>query len=130
MANIETIQHELAQLQTQYRAQVATLIRTLMDEHGLTVDDLAPPAKRAYTRKAVQEKASTKRVAKKKPAKPVTKKAGKKAAAGRKAPFKGPQPPKYRHPETGQTWSGFARPPKWIAEAANRDDFLIEKTAA
>jgi len=40
-------------------------------------------------------------------------------------------PPKYKNPETGATWSGRGRPPRWIvdAEAAGhtRDEFLIEK---
>ncbi|KVR21645.1 hypothetical protein WK13_34470 [Burkholderia ubonensis] len=33
-------------------------------------------------------------------------------------------PPKYRNPETGQTWSGLGRQPHWIE--GNRDDYLIE----
>jgi len=39
-------------------------------------------------------------------------------------------PPKYRHPETGDTWTGRGKPPKWItaaeAEGKKRDDFLIQ----
>lgn len=38
--------------------------------------------------------------------------------------------PKYRKPETGETWSGRGRPPAWIvaAESAGqrRDEFLID----
>lgn len=34
--------------------------------------------------------------------------------------------PKYRDPQTGQTWTGRGKPPLWIADK-NRDDFLIEK---
>lgn len=38
--------------------------------------------------------------------------------------------PKYRHPSTGQTWSGRGRTPRWIVEAEeqgrHRDDFLIK----
>jgi len=34
--------------------------------------------------------------------------------------------PKYRDPETGNTWSGRGKPPKWIA-GQDRDHFLIEK---
>lgn len=34
-------------------------------------------------------------------------------------------PPKYLHPETGATWSGHARPPAWIKDAADRSVFLI-----
>jgi len=36
---------------------------------------------------------------------------------------------KYRNPETGATWSGRGKPPKWIkeaeAEGKSRDAFLI-----
>lgn len=42
-------------------------------------------------------------------------------------------PPRYKNPETGLTWSGRGRPPKWIVEAEgqgrSRDEFLIEKPA-
>jgi DNA-binding protein H-NS len=33
--------------------------------------------------------------------------------------------PLYRDPESGSTWSGRGKTPKWLAEADNRDDFLI-----
>ena len=53
-----------------------------------------------------------------------------KVAAGKtlgdgKAPRKGAGIPKYRHPETGKTWTGFGKAPGWIATARNRDKFLI-----
>lgn len=32
--------------------------------------------------------------------------------------------PKYRHPQTGATWTGRGKAPKWI-EGQNRDNFLI-----
>lgn len=32
--------------------------------------------------------------------------------------------PKYRHPETGETWTGRGRAPKWI-EGKERELFLI-----
>ena len=32
--------------------------------------------------------------------------------------------PKYRDPESGSTWSGRGKPPKWIA-GQDRDNFLI-----
>lgn len=34
--------------------------------------------------------------------------------------------PKYRDPESGSTWSGRGKPPKWIA-GQERDSFLIQK---
>lgn len=37
---------------------------------------------------------------------------------------------KYRHPETGQTWTGRGKAPKWLADAEaegrNRDEFLVD----
>lgn len=36
-----------------------------------------------------------------------------------------PAAPKYRDPKTGATWSGRGRAPQWIANAKNRDRFLI-----
>lgn len=35
--------------------------------------------------------------------------------------------PKYRDPKTGATWSGKGRAPAWIANARNRDLFLIKQ---
>ncbi|WP_408360542.1 MULTISPECIES: H-NS family nucleoid-associated regulatory protein [unclassified Paraburkholderia] len=41
----------------------------------------------------------------------------------------GKLPPKYINPKTGETWSGHARPPAWIAEAKDRSKFLIASGA-
>ncbi|RQT37453.1 H-NS family nucleoid-associated regulatory protein [Burkholderia contaminans] len=38
-----------------------------------------------------------------------------------------PVAPKYRDPKTGATWSGRGKAPQWIANAKNRDRFLIEQ---
>jgi len=42
---------------------------------------------------------------------------------------RGPQPAKYRDPETGATWSGRGRAPAWMASANDRTEFLIETAA-
>nr|WP_247873597.1 H-NS histone family protein [Burkholderia sp. LS-044] len=34
--------------------------------------------------------------------------------------------PKYMDPQTGATWSGRGRPPRWIANVENRDAFLLK----
>ncbi|WP_082728042.1 H-NS family nucleoid-associated regulatory protein [Burkholderia mayonis] len=39
---------------------------------------------------------------------------------------RGPLPPKYRNPMTGDTWSGRGRVPKWLT-GLSRDDFLIDR---
>ncbi|NPT58245.1 H-NS family nucleoid-associated regulatory protein [Paraburkholderia elongata] len=38
---------------------------------------------------------------------------------------RGPQPALYRDPKSGATWSGRGRAPAWIAEAKDRNKFLI-----
>lgn len=43
------------------------------------------------------------------------------AASGERAPVA----PKYQDPKTGATWSGRGKAPQWIANAKNRDRFLI-----
>jgi DNA-binding protein H-NS len=44
-------------------------------------------------------------------------------------PPKKPVPPKFRHPETGETWTGRGKTPRWIsaaeAQGRNRDEFRI-----
>ncbi|MEM5401211.1 H-NS family nucleoid-associated regulatory protein [Paraburkholderia unamae] len=55
-----------------------------------------------------------------------------KSAAAVNAPkagnyVRGPQPPKYRDPKTGATWSGRGIAPAWLAGAKDRSKFLIEK---
>ncbi|MBI0359300.1 H-NS family nucleoid-associated regulatory protein [Burkholderia oklahomensis] len=39
---------------------------------------------------------------------------------------RGPLPPKYRNPMTGETWTGRGRAPKWLT-GMSRDDFLIDQ---
>ena len=38
-------------------------------------------------------------------------------------------PVKYKHPETGATWTGRGKPPRWVVEAEasgkSRNDFLV-----
>ncbi|MBW9102831.1 H-NS family nucleoid-associated regulatory protein [Paraburkholderia phenoliruptrix] len=43
---------------------------------------------------------------------------------------KGAQPPKYRHPTTGATWSGRGPAPAWLASVKDRSKFLIDVSAA
>lgn len=43
----------------------------------------------------------------------------------------GPAPAKYRHPQTGQSWSGRGKAPRWLVEEEEhgtpRDKFLVEE---
>jgi DNA-binding protein H-NS len=81
-------------------------IRAMMNQLGVTLEHLTS---------AVSKKASAvkKAVVGKKPA--TTKRTSKGAA-------------KYADPKTGKTWSGFGRAPGWIADAKNRDAFLVDKS--
>jgi DNA-binding protein H-NS len=49
----------------------------------------------------------------------------KKSAPSTRAPV----PVKYKHPETGATWTGRGKPPRWIVDAEasgkSRNDFLV-----
>lgn len=38
--------------------------------------------------------------------------------------------PRYLEPKSGKTWTGFGKPPVWIASAKNRDIYLIDKGTA
>jgi DNA-binding protein H-NS len=40
---------------------------------------------------------------------------------------RGPQPPKYRDPQSGATWSGRGRAPAWLGDADRWSRFLIEQ---
>lgn len=63
-----------------------------------------------------------------------------KGRAGRKSASKGSSAPrtvktvapKFKNPDTGETWTGRGRAPRWIVEAEQRgqkrDDFLIDKS--
>jgi DNA-binding protein H-NS len=42
---------------------------------------------------------------------------------------RGPQPAMFRHPKSGAMWSGRGRAPAWIAEAKDRNKFLISEAA-
>jgi DNA-binding protein H-NS len=73
----------------------------------------------------IGKKAAVKSPAKKSAA--AEKKTAKKATsklAGRKLNLA----PKYRDPNTGNTWTGHGKAPAWIRDVVNRDAFLIAKT--
>lgn len=59
---------------------------------------------------------------------------GKPAARARVAKKTGPStrapvPVKYKHPESGATWTGRGKPPRWVVDAEaqgkSRNDFLV-----
>jgi DNA-binding protein H-NS len=106
MATLESIQAKIAKLQSQAEAitkkqsaGVIAQIHSLMSKHGLTVADLgsAPDGEKRGTKTATKTSSSK--------------------SAGIA---------KYRNPKSGATWSGHGRAPGWIANARNRDKFLID----
>jgi DNA-binding protein H-NS len=114
MPTLEQIQAKLKKLQAQAEAMIAKRaqsvlddIRKLMEKHGLTTAD-------------IDAHSSTK--------KPRGRPAGKtsKPKTNAKAATKSKLPAKYRNPKTGETWSGWARPPLWIKDVKNRAKFLID----
>lgn len=112
MASLEQIQAKMKKLQAQAEAMAAKKaqavvdqIRALMLKHGLTTAD-------------IEAKASAKRAVKR----------AKGSAAGKTkttAADKTKAAPKYLNPKTGATWTGHGRAPAWIAEAKDRNKFLI-----
>ncbi|QHP90707.1 H-NS histone family protein [Burkholderia glumae] len=108
MATLEAIESKIRRLQEQAEAikakkAFATLDRivALMKDSGVTVADIEA------------------HVGGKTRARP-----GKKEAAGVETVAA-----KYMHPKTGATWSGRGRAPSWIANAKNRDRFLVDGNA-
>lgn len=115
MPTLDQIQEKILKLQAQADSLIAknTLsalddIRTLMQAHGLTTSDIESHV-----------------TGKRRPGRPSGSK-GQKAAGNKRKPAKGKLPARYRNPETGATWSGWARPPAWIKHAEDRSVFLIK----
>jgi DNA-binding protein H-NS len=122
MPTLEQIEAKMKKLQAQAESLIAKRmqsvmgdIRRLMEEHGLTLDDIAAhfdtSKKRPGRPAGAASKAASKRGS-------TTKSA--------KTAVKGTMPPKYINRKTGETWSGHARPPAWIKDAKDRTKFLID----
>lgn len=97
LAQKEALEAQLAEVRATEVASVIDQIRTLMEQYGLSVEDIQ--GKRRRGRPAGGGVA--------------------KAANAAKEPL----PPKYRDPKTGATWSGRGRAPAWLGKNPNR--FLI-----
>ncbi|NGM87627.1 H-NS histone family protein [Parapusillimonas sp. SGNA-6] len=101
------LQRQAKALQTKRRGPVITSIIRSMREYDITPDDITEAFNRKTTR------ASTRKTDN---------------AVKRTVPIK------YRDPDTGATWTGRGKPPRWIAaaeaEGKSRNDFLIEPANA
>lgn len=94
------IQKKLKAIQNKRRKPVITSIVKSMREYDISLEEIEA----VYNRKSAK-KVKTNTVKK-------------------------PVPPKYRNPNTNDTWSGRGKAPRWITEAESagksRDDFLIK----
>lgn len=86
----QALDHEIDQARQREMADAVARVRSLVDEYGLTQDEVFGSGRKARSQ-----------------------------AAGRKVA------PKYRNPETNETWTGRGRQPKWI-QGKNLDDYLIK----
>jgi DNA-binding protein H-NS len=109
MAKLESIQAKIARLQAEAAAIVKkqsltaiAKISELMEEHGLTFADL-------------QSHLGGRRRGRPK--------------AGARSADRGNGIAKYVDPKSGATWTGRGRAPAWIANAKNRDRFVIDTGA-
>ena len=111
---INKLQKKAEVLQTKRRKPVITSIITSMREYDITPEEIIA----AYgAGKPVRAATAGRRK---------TGAAGRPATAAKRAVA-----PKYRHPQTGETWSGRGKAPRWLAAeeaaGATRDSFLIKE---
>jgi DNA-binding protein H-NS len=99
-AQIAKLEREAEELRRQELKNVIAQVRQAIADYGLTAADLGLAGR------------------------------GRKAGAKAAAPRRESGVAKYRDPKTGQTWTGRGRPPAWIANAKNRDAFLIDAPAS
>ncbi|GAA4331898.1 H-NS histone family protein [Pigmentiphaga soli] len=107
-AQIKKLQDKAEAVRLKQRQPVVASIVRLMQEYAITPDEL----KAAVAKGLPAARKSSARV-------------------GAKSANKTPKQvaPKYRHPESGETWTGRGKPPRWLvaaeASGANREQFLI-----
>ncbi|VCU72548.1 H-NS histone family protein [Pigmentiphaga humi] len=106
-AQIRKLQEKAETVRLKQRQPIVASILRSMQEYSITLDEL----------KAAQAKGVSGRKRSVGTAKPAAKAPARQVA------------PKYRHPETGETWTGRGKPPRWLVAAegagATRDQFLI-----
>lgn len=103
---IQKLKKQAEALKAKQRTPAIKDIIRKMREYDITPDDI--------TKAFSKTKGTVKRTAKSSTGKP-----------------RGVVPPKYRHPETGATWTGRGKAPRWISNAEaqgySRDTFLIKQ---
>lgn len=111
---IEKLKKQAQALQNKKRQPVIRSIVKSMKEYDITPQEIAA----AFGKGGVKLRSATAG-------------AGKgvaKGTRGARGP-RGPVPAKYRHPDSGQTWTGRGKAPRWVTEAEaagrKREEFLI-----
>ncbi|CAM3453110.1 H-NS histone family protein [Bordetella sputigena] len=106
---IDKLRKKAEALQMKRRKPVVASIIRSMREYSITPEEIAAAFGKPATRRGP----------------------GRKSATGNAAtPAKRAVAPKYRHPDTKETWSGRGKPPRWLTAAeaagATRESFLIQ----
>jgi DNA-binding protein H-NS len=136
MATLMQIQARIAKLQAKadsvkqkQQAAVMTRISKMMNDNDVSIDALQAFIKPGPGRKRLVTSASRTAVATDTPKRrgrpPGSKNGAAKPTKAVASKSKKGLPAKYRNPETGDEWSGWARPPAWIANVKDRTKFLI-----
>lgn len=133
MPTLVQIRARIAKLQLQADAiaarQVSAVlneISTLMAKHGVTTADLDAH----LSTKKPRGRPAGKKTAARAAVKTSGKKRGRPSKTSTPSAGKSKLPAKYLNPKTGETWSGWARPPAWIKDVKDRTKFLIDGVAA
>ncbi|OZI19427.1 DNA-binding protein [Bordetella genomosp. 9] len=106
---IDKLRKKSEALQMKRRKPVVASIVRSMREYSITPEEIAAAFGKPATRRGPVRKS---------------------AAGASAAPAKRAVAPKYRHPDTKETWSGRGKPPRWLTAAeaagATRETFLIQ----
>jgi len=93
----EDLEKQIQDARKRELTEAVSKVRALVEEYGLSAEDVFPPARAARGSRSG---------------------AGKSSSAGTKVA------PKYKNPETGETWTGRGKAPKWIQDQ-DRSKFEI-----
>lgn len=108
-AQIKKLQDKAESMRINQKKPVLASILRSMRDYDVSIDELAVALQRHTT--------------------PARKTRGRPAASESGAKVRHPVAPKYRHPDTGETWSGRGKKPRWLVAAESsgspRDSFLI-----
>lgn len=91
LAQKEALEAQLAEMRATEVAGVIEQIRTLMEQYGLSIEDIDGRLRR-----------------------------GRPVGSGTANAAKQPLPPKYLDPKSGKTWSGRGRAPAWLGKNPSR----------